>query len=81
MSHVRLAELDLAFTRGLHLGSREHDARLDAVEELVVVPRAAVVRDQFRLSHSLSEDEASPASAILDRVGKPPGHLAQHRQR
>ena len=60
---VRLPELDLAVARRLHLGAREHDTSLDALEKLVVVPRAAVVGDQLgsgRLGHGRSVGRGLP---------------------
>ncbi len=51
---VRLLERRLSVSEGLHLGSGQHEAGLDAVEEVVVVPRSAVVDDQLfahRLRH------------------------------
>ena len=55
VAHVgeRLAELDVARAQRLHLGAAEHDPRLDALEQLVVVPRAAVLGDQLRSGGSL----------------------------
>ena len=37
----------LAVAEGLHLGPGQREARLDAVEEVVLVPRAAIVGDEL----------------------------------
>ena len=47
MSANAWPELDVPRAQRLHLGAGQHDARLDALEELVVVPRAAVLGDQL----------------------------------
>jgi hypothetical protein len=51
---VRLLERRLALTERLHLGPGQHEAGLDPIEEVEVVPRAAVLDDQLfslRLGH------------------------------
>src|SRR5262249_62183448 len=45
---VGLAELDAAVPRGLHLRAGQDETGLDALDELVVAARAAVLRDQLR---------------------------------
>jgi len=44
---VRLLQRRLPGAEGLHLRPREHEPGLDPVEEVVLVPRAAVVDDQL----------------------------------
>ena len=44
---VRLGELRAALAERLDLGPRQLQARLDPVEQVVVVPRAAVLGDQL----------------------------------
>ena len=51
---VRLLQRRLAVAQRLHLGPGQHEAGLDPVEEVEVVPRAAVLDDQLfplRLRH------------------------------
>ena len=45
---VRLPELGPAVAQRLHLGAGQLETGLDALEEVVVVPRAAVVGDELR---------------------------------
>src|SRR3954453_10196899 len=52
---VRLHERRAALTQRLHLAAGEDDARLEAVEQLVLVPRLAVLRDHLlALGHRTS---------------------------
>ena len=50
---VRVADVCSAVAERLHLGAGEHDARLPAVEDLVVEPRALVARDRDLVGRSL----------------------------
>ena len=45
---VRLRELGPAFAQGLDLRAGQLNPRLDSLEEVVLVPRTAVVRDEVR---------------------------------
>ncbi len=45
---IRLSELDVPVAGRLHLGASQDYARLEALDELVVASRAAVLRDQLR---------------------------------
>ena len=44
---VGLLERGPAVPKGLHLCAGQHDPRLDPLEQVVVVPRSAVVDDQM----------------------------------
>ena len=48
---VGLLEADLALPERLDLAPGQHDARLEALEEVVVVPRLAVLGDRFLACH------------------------------
>ena len=44
---ISIFEVRLAVPQALDLGSRQHDAGLDPLHQLVIVPRAAVARDDL----------------------------------
>ena len=84
---VRLLQRRLAVAQRLHLGPGQHEAGLDLVEEVVVVPRAAVVDDQLfsRASPSGRSVGSAPWSITLAQLNEAgrgvfPG-LARHRVR
>jgi hypothetical protein len=49
---VRLLDADTALAERLDLASGQHDARLEPLEEVVVVPRLSVLRNRLLARHA-----------------------------
>ena len=67
-------------SRGLHLGSGEDHARFDALDELVVAPCAAVLRDQLG-SGGLGHRGSVGTPSRRKRGCEAARHLLQHQER
>ena len=53
LAHVRvgLLQADAPVPKGLHFAPRQHEARLEALEEVVVVPCLAVLGNRLFICH------------------------------
>ena len=67
---IAVAQVDPPLANRLHLGALEHQARLERLEEVVVVPRLAVVGNEVSASGS---SRHACAWAIRDARGYSPG--------
>ena len=61
---IGFGDRSLALAQRLHLGAGQREARLEALEELVVVPRAAVLGDRL-LSHSGPESSVEGRTRVI----------------